>query len=86
MDGVLPDSEPLHHQAANWILSEEGRPPLLLAEYTRYLGRTDEDMWCDVRSRRELDRHTSTTCSVSTLSLSLPTGSTRLPRLVPSSC
>lgn len=56
MDGVLLDSEPLHHQATNDILREEHRPPLSLAEYTSYLGRTDEDMWSDLRSRRELDR------------------------------
>lgn len=56
MDGVLLDSEPLHHQAANSILREEHRPPLSLADYTRYLGRTDEDMWQDLRSHRELDQ------------------------------
>jgi HAD superfamily hydrolase (TIGR01509 family) len=54
MDGVLLDSEPLHHHAVNDILREEHRPPLSLAEYSRYLGRTDEDMWRDLRSRREL--------------------------------
>jgi HAD superfamily hydrolase (TIGR01509 family) len=56
MDGVLLDSEPLHHRAVNSILREERRPPLSLAEYTRYLGRTDEDLWQDLRSRRGLDR------------------------------
>ncbi len=56
MDGVLLDSEPLHHQAADSILREEHRPPLSLGEYTRYLGRTDEDMWRELRSRRGLDR------------------------------
>jgi HAD superfamily hydrolase (TIGR01509 family) len=56
MDGVLLDSEPLHHRATNAILREEDRPPLSLAEYTRYLGRTDEDMWRDLRSHRELGR------------------------------
>jgi HAD superfamily hydrolase (TIGR01509 family) len=56
LDGVLLDSEPLHHQATNSILREERRPPLSLAEYTRYLGRTDEDMWRDLRSHRELER------------------------------
>jgi HAD superfamily hydrolase (TIGR01509 family) len=56
MDGVLLDSEPLHHHAANAILREEHRPPLSLAEYSRYLGRTDEDMWRDLRSRHGLSR------------------------------
>jgi HAD superfamily hydrolase (TIGR01509 family) len=56
MDGVLLDSEPLHHHAANAVLLEAGRPPLSLAEYTRYLGTTDEDMWRDLRTRRDLDR------------------------------
>jgi beta-phosphoglucomutase len=56
LDGVLLDSEPLHHEATNFILREERRPPLSLAEYARYLGRTAEDMWRDLRSRRELDR------------------------------
>jgi HAD superfamily hydrolase (TIGR01509 family) len=56
MDGVLLDSEPLHHQAANAVLLEDGRPALSLAEYTRYLGTTDEDMWRDLRTTRSLDR------------------------------
>lgn len=41
MDGVLLDSEPLHHQAVNAILREDGRPQLSLCEYARYLGVTD---------------------------------------------
>jgi HAD superfamily hydrolase (TIGR01509 family) len=56
MDGVLLDSEPLHHQAANQVLLEDDRAPLSLAEYTRYLGTTDEDMWHDLRTTRGLNR------------------------------
>jgi HAD superfamily hydrolase (TIGR01509 family) len=56
MDGVLLDSEPLHHHAANTVLLEDGHPPLSLAEYTPYLGTTDEDMWRDLRARRGLGR------------------------------
>jgi HAD superfamily hydrolase (TIGR01509 family) len=57
MDGVLLDSEPLHHDAVNAVLLEDGIPPLSLAEYTRYLGTTDEDMWRDLRTKRGLGRH-----------------------------
>jgi HAD superfamily hydrolase (TIGR01509 family) len=56
MDGVLLDSEPLHHQAANAVLLEDDRPPLSLAEYTGYLGTTDDDMWRDLRTKRGLDQ------------------------------
>lgn len=56
MDGVLLDSEPLHHHAANAVLLEDGHPPLSLAEYSRYLGMTDEDMWRDLRTTRGLGR------------------------------
>jgi HAD superfamily hydrolase (TIGR01509 family) len=56
MDGVLLDSEPLHHHAANAVLLEDGHPALSLADYTRYLGTTDEDMWRDLRTTRGLDR------------------------------
>jgi HAD superfamily hydrolase (TIGR01509 family) len=56
MDGVLLDSEPLHHQAASAVLLEDDHPPLSLAEYTRYLGMTDEDMWRDLRATRGLSR------------------------------
>lgn len=54
LDGVLLDSEPLHHQAANAVLREDGRSVLSLAEYTRYLGWTDDDMWRDLRVTRSL--------------------------------
>ncbi len=56
MDGVLLDSEPLHHQAANAVLLEDDRQALSLPEYTRYLGTTDEDMWRDLRTKRGLER------------------------------
>ena len=45
MDGVLLDSEPLHHQAVTAVLLEDNRRPLSVVEYTRYLGKTNEDMW-----------------------------------------
>jgi HAD superfamily hydrolase (TIGR01509 family) len=54
MDGVLLDSEPLHHCAANAVLAEDGHPPLSVAEYTRYLGMTDDDIWRDLRTMRDL--------------------------------
>jgi HAD superfamily hydrolase (TIGR01509 family) len=56
LDGVLVDSEPLHHSAANAVLAEDGHPPLSVAEYSRYLGLTDEDMWRDLRATRDLGR------------------------------
>ena len=56
LDGVLVDSEPLHHHAANAVLLEDGQPPLSLAEYTRYVGVTDEDLWRDLRTIRDLGR------------------------------
>lgn len=54
LDGVLLDSEPLHHQAVNAVLAEDGQRPLSVAEYARYLGRTDEDLWRDLRAARGL--------------------------------
>jgi HAD superfamily hydrolase (TIGR01509 family) len=56
LDGVLVDSEPLHHHAVNAVLAEDGHPPLSVAEYTRYLGMTDEDLWRDLRTMRDLGR------------------------------
>ena len=55
MDGVLLDSEPLHHQAVNMILAAEGRAGLTLAEYRPYLGTTDEHTWTDLINRRRLE-------------------------------
>lgn len=54
MDGVLVDSEPLHHRALNEILCGEGCPALSAAEYRRYLGTTERDMWEDLIARRHL--------------------------------
>jgi beta-phosphoglucomutase len=56
LDGVLVDSEPLHHAAVNAVLAEDGHPPLSVAEYGRYLGLTDEDLWNEVRALRGLGR------------------------------
>ena len=56
LDGVLVDSEPLHHRAANAVLAEDGHPPLSAAEYSRFLGMTDEDMWRGLRAMRGLGR------------------------------
>jgi beta-phosphoglucomutase len=56
LDGVLVDSEPLHHCAANAVLAQDGHPPLSVAEYSRYLGQTDEDLWHELRALRGLAR------------------------------
>jgi HAD superfamily hydrolase (TIGR01509 family) len=59
MDGVLLDSEPLHHRAINTILADEGRAGLSLAEYSPYLGMTDVDTWDDLICRLELEQPVS---------------------------
>jgi beta-phosphoglucomutase len=56
LDGVLLDSEPLHHHAANAVLAEDGQPPLSVAQYSRYLGATDEDLWRDLHALRGLSQ------------------------------
>jgi HAD superfamily hydrolase (TIGR01509 family) len=56
MDGVLLDSEPLHHHAANAVLAEDGHPPLSLADYARYIGATDDRLWRGLRTMRDLGR------------------------------
>ena len=56
MDGVLLDSEPLHHQAINTVLAEEGHGEISLAEYSRYLGTTAEYTWDDLVHRYGLER------------------------------
>lgn len=56
LDGVLVDAEPLHHAAVNAVLAEDGLRPLSVAEYTRYLGATDEDLWRGLRAVRDLGR------------------------------
>lgn len=55
MDGVLLDSEPLHHAAVNEVLEEDGRVPLSTDEFARYLGTTDEYTWEDLVVRRHLE-------------------------------
>jgi HAD superfamily hydrolase (TIGR01509 family) len=56
LDGVLTDSEPLHHCAVNAVLAEDGQRPLSVAEYSCYLGLTDHDLWRELRTARDLDR------------------------------
>jgi HAD superfamily hydrolase (TIGR01509 family) len=51
MDGVLVDSEPLHHRTLNEVLAEEGRPGLDFAEYVPYMGTTDIYTWNDLIRR-----------------------------------
>jgi HAD superfamily hydrolase (TIGR01509 family) len=54
MDGVLLDSEPLHHQAVNELLNEEGKQALPFKEYVPYMGTTDEYTWNDLIRRYAL--------------------------------
>jgi HAD superfamily hydrolase (TIGR01509 family) len=56
MDGVLLDSEPLHHQALNAILAAEGHAVLSFAAYSPYLGTTDEYMGADLIQRYDLPK------------------------------
>jgi HAD superfamily hydrolase (TIGR01509 family) len=55
MDGVLLDSEPLHHQAVNEILAEEGHGGIPFEEYVQYLGTTVEYTWYDLIARYRLE-------------------------------
>ncbi len=55
MDGVLLDSEPLHHLTVNDLLAEEGAH-LELADYLGYVGTTLEDTWDDLVRRFGLKR------------------------------
>ncbi len=50
MDGVLLDSEPLHHLVVNELLAEHG-VRVDDALYRRYLGTTLEDTWSDLIRR-----------------------------------
>jgi HAD superfamily hydrolase (TIGR01509 family) len=50
MDGVLLDSEPLHHLTVNYLLAEEGAS-LRLADYLGYVGTTLDDTWGDLVRR-----------------------------------
>jgi HAD superfamily hydrolase (TIGR01509 family) len=54
MDGVLLDSEPLHHRAVNQLLTEEGRGRLSKEEYVSYMGTTDDYTWRDLMRRFDL--------------------------------
>jgi HAD superfamily hydrolase (TIGR01509 family) len=53
MDGVLLDSEPLHHAVLNEVLASEGRP-LSFDEYRPYIGTTLEYTWSDLIHRFQL--------------------------------
>ena len=55
MDGVLLDSEPLHHDTVNAILAEEGKT-LSLDDYLGYVGTTLEDTWGDLARTLALKR------------------------------
>src|SRR4051794_818303 len=55
MDGVLLDSEPLHHLTVNELLAEEGGH-LSVEEYLGYVGTTLEDTWSDLVQRFNLQR------------------------------
>jgi HAD superfamily hydrolase (TIGR01509 family) len=54
MDGVLLDSEPLHHEAVNELLADAGCAPLSFADYAPYMGTTDEFTWNDLIRRYKL--------------------------------
>jgi beta-phosphoglucomutase-like phosphatase (HAD superfamily) len=54
MDGVLVDSEPLHHRTLNEVLAEEGCSGLDFAQYVPYMGTTDEYTWSDLIRRLHL--------------------------------
>ena len=54
LDGVLVDSEPWHHRAANTILEGCHRGSLSVEEYASYLGLTPEQMWRDLIERNKL--------------------------------
>jgi HAD superfamily hydrolase (TIGR01509 family) len=51
MDGVLLDSEPLHHHAVNQLLRADGCRELSFDEYVPYMGTTDDYTWGDLASR-----------------------------------
>jgi len=54
MDGVLLDSEPLHHIVLNEVLAAEGKT-LSFDEYRPYIGTTLEFTWSDIIHRFRLD-------------------------------
>ena len=53
MDGVLLDSEPLHHAVLNAVLAVEGKS-ISFEEYRPYIGTTEEDTWGDIARRLAL--------------------------------
>ena len=53
MDGVLLDSEPLHHVVLNAVLAREGQT-LPFEQYHAYIGTTLEYTWTDVIQRLNL--------------------------------
>jgi HAD superfamily hydrolase (TIGR01509 family) len=53
MDGVLLDSEPLHHVVLNEVLATEGKH-LSFDEYRPYIGTTLEYTWSDIIRRLDL--------------------------------
>ncbi len=56
MDGVLLESEPLHHAVVNSVLARDGVAPIDDAAYRAYLGTTDTDTWRDLIARYDLPR------------------------------
>jgi HAD superfamily hydrolase (TIGR01509 family) len=55
MDGVLVDSEPLHHEAVNQILADEGAS-IDEEFYKQYIGTTLEFTWTDLKRQCSLRR------------------------------
>jgi HAD superfamily hydrolase (TIGR01509 family) len=53
MDGVLVDSEPLHHRALNRALARHGRT-LSFADFATYIGTTTHHTWADLVVRLDL--------------------------------
>ena len=56
MDGVLVDSEPLHHQALNVVLCHNDRAPLSFDAFRPYLGASDGFIWDELVHRQRLPR------------------------------
>jgi beta-phosphoglucomutase len=56
MDGVLIDSEPLHHDVVNRVLATDGVPSLERSEYEQFLGTTTDDFFDTLIVRYHLGR------------------------------
>jgi beta-phosphoglucomutase len=56
MDGVLIDSEPLHHEVVNQVLSVDGIPHMGRAEYEQFLGTTTDEFFDTLIVRYKLRR------------------------------